>query len=74
MSKLSPQRIAGENLRKLIQENYRSQEDFAYDFGIDIRTISRYINNGINKIHIIQELAEFFQVEFTFFFTEIIIN
>lgn len=66
--KLSPERMAGEALRKLIQENYSSQEDFAYEYGADLRTVSRYINNGINKVNVIQELADFFGVSFTDFF------
>jgi len=65
---LSPQLKAGAVLRQLIAENYPSQEEFAYDYGADIRTISRYINNGINKIDVIQELADFFDVPFEFFF------
>lgn len=65
---MSPQQIAGEVLRKLIRENYPSQEEFAYDYGIDIRTLSRYINQGINKIDVIQELARFFKLDFVDFF------
>ena len=67
---LSPQLKAGNALRFLIAENYPSQEEFAYDYGADIRTISRYINNGINKIDVIQELAEFFNVPFEYFFKD----
>lgn len=59
---------AGIVLRRLIQDNYSSQEEFAYDFNTDIRTVSRYVNNGINKVSVIQELAEFFNVDFTEFF------
>lgn len=70
MTKLSPQQKAGNMLRRLIQENYPSQEEFAYDYGLDIRSVSRYINNGINKIDTIQELAEFFKVDFADFFIE----
>ncbi len=70
MNKKTPQQIAGDNLRKLIRENYQSQEEFAYDYGTDVRTISRYINNGINKVDAIQELAEFFNIPFTAFFIE----
>lgn len=62
--------IAGQRLKQLIKENYPTQEDFSYDYGLEIRTISRYVNQGINKIDVIQELAEFFGVEFTYFFTE----
>ena len=70
MTNLSPQQLAGRTLRRLIQENYTSQEEFAEDYGIEIRTVSRYINNGINKIDAIQELASFFNVPFVTFFTE----
>jgi len=70
MEKLSPRQIAGRNLRRLIQENYTSQEEFSYDYGMDLRTVSRYINAGINKIDAIQELALFFNVDFMEFFKE----
>ena len=49
MSKVDATRFAGEVLRRLIKENYSSQEEFAFEFGADVRTISRYINNGITK-------------------------
>lgn len=70
MNKLSPQQIAGKTLRRLIQEYYPSQEEFSYEYGTDIRTVSRYINNGINKIDVIQELADFFDINFLDFFSE----
>ena len=69
MSEITIQLQAGRYLKRLIQENYESQEDFAYDFGTDIRTVSRYVNNGINKISTIQELADFFGVHFQDFFS-----
>ena len=69
MSELDLALCAGKRLRQLINENYSSQEEFAYDYGLEIRTVSRYINNGINKVNIIQELSEFFCVPFTSFFT-----
>lgn len=70
MDKLSPQQIAGKTLRRLIQENYPSQEEFSYEYGTDIRTVSRYINKGINKIDVVQELADFFDISFLEFFSE----
>lgn len=70
MDKLPLKQIAGGNLRRLIRENYRTQEEFAYDYGLDIRSVNRYINEGINKTDTIQELAEFFKVPFTDFFIE----
>lgn len=59
---------AGQKLRALIEENFSSQEDFAFEYGADIRTISRYINNGINKIDVIQSLADWFGISFADFF------
>ncbi len=70
MNENSYAKIAGNTLRNLIKENYVSQEEFAYDFGVDIRTLSRYINNGINRIDTIQELASFLGVDFMTFFKE----
>lgn len=68
MTQLPLRQKAGNALRRLIQENYSTQEDFAYDYGLDIRSVSRYINNGISKIDTIQELADFFKVDYTEFF------
>lgn len=70
MGKLSSKQLAGRTLRRLIQENYATQEDFAEDYGVEIRTVSRYINEGINKVDVIQELAVFFNVSFVDFFAE----
>lgn len=70
MSQLPASRKAGNALRRLIQAHYGSQEEFAYDYGLDLRTVSRYINNGITKVDVIQELADFFEVDFSYFFIE----
>ena len=69
MENMSPSQIAGKTLRRLIQENYSSQEEFALDYGLEIRTVSRYVNSGINKVDTIQELASFFNVSFVEFFS-----
>ena len=61
---------AGEKLRKLINENYTSQEDFAFEYGCDVRTISRYVNQGIEKVGVIQELAMYFNIDFMDFFKD----
>lgn len=68
MMNLPPEKRAGEMLRKLIQENYSSQEEFSYEYGADLRTINRYVNSGINKVNVIQELADFFNVPLVDFF------
>lgn len=69
MSELTIQQSAGLYLKKLIQENYDSQEEFACDFGVDLRTVSRYVNKGIDRLSIIQELADFFEVSVQDFFS-----
>lgn len=68
MTNMTPQQCAGLKLRQLIRENYSTQEEFALDFGLEIRTVNRYINKGINKIDTIQELAEYFKIDFREFF------
>lgn len=68
MSDVNYALLAGRKLRMLIEENYSTQEEFAYDYGLDLRTVSRYINTGISKVPAIQELAEFFGIPFTDFF------
>ena len=70
MTQLPLRQKAGNALRRLIQENYATQEDFAYDYGLDIRSVSRYVNSGISKIDTIQELADFFKVDYTEFFKD----
>ena len=67
MSEIDAMKYAGEVLRKLIKDNYKSQEDFAFEFGTDIRNVSRWINNGINKVSTLQELAERFNVLLKYF-------
>ena len=61
---------AGNNLRRLIQDNYATQEAFALDYNIELRTVSRWINQGIHKVETIQELAAIFKVDFRDFFKD----
>ena len=68
MSSWTPQQKAGLVLKRLIQERYSSQEEFALDYGMELRTVSRYVNQGINKISVVQEIADFFALEFEDFF------
>ena len=68
MSSWTPQQKAGLVLKRLIQERYSSQEEFALDYGMELRTVSRYVNQGINKISVVRELADFFALEFEDFF------
>ena len=70
MKQLTPQQIAGKTLRRLIRENYSSQQEFADEYGMEIRSVNRYINNGINKLDIIQELAQYFNLTVIEFLTD----
>lgn len=56
--------VAGANLRRLIkQSQFATQEQFAYDFGTDVRTVSRWINRGVKNLDTLQQLADFFGVD-----------
>ena len=68
MSKNDAVKQTGVVLRRLIKENYNSQQEFADDFGLEARTVSRYVNKGIDQVCRIQELADFFQIEVVDFF------
>lgn len=70
MTELTPQLKAGRKLRELIARDFDSQEDFAFEYGCDVRTISRYVNQGIEKVGVIQELAMYFNVDFMDFFKD----
>ncbi len=59
---------AGRCLRFLIDANYRTQEEFADDHHYELRTVNRWINQGISKVDIIQELAGHFGLDFFEFF------
>lgn len=71
MNKFDAARNAGEVLRMLIRQNYATQQEFADDYGLEIRTVNRYINEGISKVNVVQELSEFFQVDLVLFLTPI---
>jgi len=68
MSDFDASKVAGHVLKQLIKENCSSQDAFAYEFGADVRTVSRYVNEGINKLNVLQELAVFFHINITDFF------
>lgn len=61
----APSLVAGEKFKSLLKERGFTYESFAYDFGIQPRQVSRWIHNGISKIDIIYQIAEFFDVDKT---------
>ena len=54
---------AGVGLKYLIKTNYASQQEFADDFGVELRTVNRYVTTGIRSIITIQEIADFFGMD-----------
>ena len=63
--------VAGANLKRLIKNSkYKTQEEFAFEFGTDVRTVGRWIRGGINSLATIQHIAAFFGVDALAFFSE----
>ena len=57
-------KVVGANLRRLIKGSaYRTQAEFAYAFGVDERTVRRWVSSGIEKVYIIDEIAHFFKID-----------
>ena len=55
--------VVGANLKRLIKESkYKTQEEFAFEFGVDDRTVRRWIGKGVYDIRSIQQLAGFFEI------------
>ncbi len=63
-----PQIKAAEYLRTLIYQHYSSQSAFAKDIGIEQRTLSRYLSQGINSVEVLEKFAAFFNVDIAEFF------
>ena len=56
--------VAGSNLKHLIKRStYKTQEAFAAAFGTDVRTVRRWINQGIRCLDTLQQIALFFDVD-----------
>lgn len=63
--------VAGANLKRLIKNSkYKTQEEFAFEFGTDVRSVGRWIRGGINSLATIQQIAAFFGVDALAFFSE----
>lgn len=56
--------VVGENLKRLIKESaFRTQEEFACQFGTDVRTVCRWVNQGVYSLATVEQLAAFFKVD-----------
>ena len=57
-------RVVGANIKRLIKESeYRTQARFAEAYFVDERTVRRWVSQGVEKVYIIDELADFFKVD-----------
>ena len=60
---ISPEKI-GENLKRLIKESeYRTQERFAEEAFVDVRTVRRWVQNGIDSISTVAMVADILDVD-----------
>ena len=56
--------IVGANLKRAISlSDYKTQEEFAWEFGTELRTVNRWVNSGLNKIDTADEIANFLGFE-----------
>ena len=63
--------VAGANLKRLIKNSkYKTQEEFAFEFCTDVRTVGRWANKGIKNLDTIQQIAAFFGVDALTLFSE----
>ena len=57
-------KVVGANLKRLIKESeYRTQARFAEAYCVDERTVRRWVSQGIEKVYIIDEIADFFKID-----------
>lgn len=59
----NPAVTAGKFLKKELKKNHITQEKFAEDFGVDARTVRRWVSKGINSVETIWSIADFFGLE-----------
>ena len=65
-------KITGANFRRLLKENHMTQQAFADHYGLELRNVSRWINEEkLTNIMDIQALADYFDVPFSEFFKTI---
>lgn len=63
--------VVGVNLKREIRlSRYRTQEEFAFEFGAEIRTVSRWVNGGLKNVDTIEEIEEFLELGRFRLFTE----
>ncbi|MBO5287510.1 MAG: helix-turn-helix transcriptional regulator [Clostridia bacterium] len=57
-------KIVGANLKRLIKKSrWKTQEKFAEAKHVDIKTVNRWVNGGINKFDLAEEIADFLGID-----------
>ena len=57
-------KIVGANLKRAIKESkWKTQEKFSEAFGAEVRTVGRWCNQGIDKLSLIQQIADFLEID-----------
>ena len=57
-------KIVGANLKRAIKKSkWRTQEKFSEAFGAEVRTVGRWCNQGIDKISLVQQIADFLEID-----------
>ena len=57
-------KIVGANLKRAIKESkWKTQEKFSEAFGAEVRTVGRWCNQGIDKLSLVQQLADFLEID-----------
>jgi len=65
VNSLNPDRsvISGRNLKKLVKQKLKmTQERFAELAEVDVRTVGRWYNEGIDKLSTIKRLADLLEI------------
>ena len=54
----------GANLKRAIKESeWKTQEKFAEAFSTDVRSVGRWCNQGIDKLSLLQQIADFLEID-----------
>ena len=53
---------AGKNLKRIIKDNGLTQDEFARQMFVDPTTVRRWLANGIDKVSILEQIANFFDI------------
>ena len=63
-TKLDLNKIVGANLKRAIKASqWRTQARFAEAFGAEERTVGRWCNEGVDKLSLIQQIADFLDID-----------